>query len=80
MRIMVTPTSRPKTATARSGNDSVSGLERARARAKQAAQVADHPSALATEPTSVMGIRMASPSNMQAPVARPMQRTAAEGV
>ena len=45
-----------------------------------AAQVAAHPMAQATEPTSVMGTRMASPSSMQAAVAAPMQRTAMDGV
>ena len=33
-----------------------------------------------TDPTSVMGTRIASPSSMQAAVASPTQRTAVDGV
>jgi hypothetical protein len=36
--------------------------------------------AQATEPTSVIGTRIASPASIHAAVARPMQRTAADGV
>ena len=55
-----------------------SGRERVMAR--QAAQVADHPMAQATDPTSVTGTRIASPSSMQAAVAMPTHRAAMAGV
>ena len=45
-----------------------------------AAQVAAHPMAQATEPTSVTGTRIASPRSIHAAVASPMQRTAVDGV
>ena len=77
---MAIPTAKPNHATARSATDSVIVPGRARARAKHAAQVADHPMAQATDPTSVTGTRIASPNSIQAVVARPMQRTAVEGV
>src|SRR5579862_1383061 len=71
-------TIKPNRATACSGADRRMRSERDRARARQAAQVAAHPIAQATEPTSVMGTSIASPSSMQAPVAMPIHNTATD--
>src|SRR5215469_4696421 len=71
---------RPKIAAAASPADNLrtSGFHSAHAR--HDAHAAAQPTAQATDPTSVTGTRMASPSDMQAAVAIPTQRTETDGV
>src|SRR5215471_17205265 len=73
-------TNKPKIATVASPADDLmtSGFHPPNARYD--AHAAAHPTAQATEPTSVTGTRMASPSSMQRAVAVPTPRTATEGV
>src|SRR5579864_1698343 len=80
IRANATATINPNSAKAFSAadNETIPGFQCANAR--HAAHVAAQPMAQATEPTSVTGTRMASPSSMHAPVAIPTQRTAADGV
>src|ERR1700756_4479572 len=80
IRASATATTKPNSAKAFSAadNETTSGFQRANAR--HAAHAAAQPMAQATEPTSVTGTRMASPSSMHAPVAIPTQRTADDGV
>src|SRR5579863_2115880 len=73
-------TSSAKTAKPRSDADNGITFDRARANARHDAEAAVHPIAQATEPTSAIGTRIASPSNMQAAVAMPTHSTATDGV
>jgi hypothetical protein len=77
---MAIPTAKPNHATARFAAENFINSGRVRAIARQEAHVADHPMAHATDPTSVTGTRIASPNSIQAAVASPVQRTAADGV
>src|SRR6266550_623878 len=72
IKIMISPTVTPTAATIRSRDG---GPIR-----KYAAQAASHPAADATDPTSEIGTRMASPRNIHAAVATPTQITATDGV
>src|SRR6266576_444674 len=72
INIIPKPTATPTAATSRSRG--------AGPMQKYAAQAASHPAADATDPTSEIGTRMASPRNMQAAVATPTQITATDGV